>query len=126
MQEIWKPITGFENLYEISNLGNVRSLERIIIDKLGRKLIFHSVMLVPRKTNRGYYVINLSKNGKFKNYPIHRLVAETFIDNSDNLPCVDHINGDKTLNTVDNLRWCTYEENSNNPITLQRMHKPRK
>lgn len=126
MQEIWKPIIGFENLYEVSNLGNVRSIERIVIDKIGRKLVFHSVVLVPRKTNKEYLTVNLSKNGKFKNYSVHRLVAEAFIPNDENKPCIDHINGNRQDNSVSNLQWCTHKENSNNPITISKMKKTKR
>jgi len=121
MQEIWKSIIGYENLYEVSNLGNVRSLDKTVIDKLGRKLIFHSTLLSQRKTNKNYLVVNLSKDGSFKNYSVHRLVAMAFVENPENKPCVDHVNGNKQDNRAKNLRWVTFKENSNNPITIEKM-----
>lgn len=72
-------------------------------------------------TNQGYWFVILCKEGKTYSRLIHRLVAEAFIPNPDNKPCIDHINGNRQDNSIENLRWCTYEENNNNPITKRRM-----
>ena len=105
MNEIWKDIVGYEGLYQISNLGRVKSL------KFGKEKIMNSL-----KNSNGYLSICLSKGGIQKRYFIHRLVALVFIPNPDNKPCVDHINGIRTDNRVNNLRWCTNKENQNFPL----------
>lgn len=97
MQEEWRPILDFPN-YEVSNLGQVRRNNKI------RK----------PQINKGYYVIAIWKNNKQTNKYIHRLVAETFIPNPDNLPIVDHIDRNVTNNVVSNLRWVTKSENGLN------------
>ena len=97
MVEIWKPIENYED-YSISNFGNVYSSKRTRI-------------LKPTNTTKGYIQVHLSKNGKVKNAPIHRLVAKAFIENVDNKPQVNHIDGNKKNNNVTNLEWCTNLEN---------------
>lgn len=111
MIEEWKDIKEYEGLYQISNLGNVRSL------KWGKKRI-----LIPQNI-RGYSKVILCKDGKGKMYAIHRLVAQAFIPNPDNLPCVNHKDECKTNNTVDNLEWCDYKYNNNYGTTIQRRVK---
>ena len=100
MNEIWRKIEGFEN-YEVSNLGNVRSLKNKKVKIL---------KLIKRET--GYIFINLYKNKKIHHKSVHRLVASTFIPNPQNKSQVNHIDGDKTNNKVENLEWCTAKENS--------------
>ena len=98
-EEVWKDIEGYEDRYQISNFGNVRSI-------CGVSII--------RKTsidNKGYVAVTIKKQGQSHRYRIHRLVAKAFIPNPDNKPQVNHINGIKTDNRVGNLEWCTDSEN---------------
>lgn len=70
--------------------------------------------------SHGYLMVTFSSNGKGKKYLLHRLIAEAFLPNEENKPCIDHINGDRTDNRIENLRWCTYKENNNNPVYINR------
>ena len=118
--EVWRPVKGYEGLYEVSNLGNVRSVDRHVM--YGNH--YHLLKGKPIKSfpnSRGYLRINLSKNNKVKQYPVHRLVANAFIPNPKNLPCIDHINTIRDDNRVENLRWCSQKENMNNPISRKRL-----
>ena len=121
MIEIWKDIKGYENLYQISNMGRVKSLERIIIRCDNKTQTIKEKILKTRIGNNGYYTIILSKKGEIKKIDIHRLIAIAFIPNPDNKPCIDHINGDRTDNRIENLRWVTQKENINNPISISKM-----
>lgn len=120
MEEIWKDIENYEGLYQVSNLGRVKSLPNVAHK--------NEIILKPSITN-GYYSVALNKFGKQKRIYIHRLVAEAFIPNPDNLPQVGHKDennfktGDGCNNCVDNLEWCTQEENSNTPIRAERLKK---
>lgn len=104
MIEIWKDIEGYEGLYQISNLGNVKSLN---YNHTGLEK-----RLKPQKSNKGYLRIELCKNGKKKKFSIHELVADTFIENPNNLPCVNHKDENKINNNVENLEHCTYSYNN--------------
>ncbi len=124
MTEIWKPITGYEGLYEISNLGRVKSVARQCDAfgpriKNGKRLVRERI-IKPSKNPKGYLVANLHKDGVSRNHTIARLVASAFIPNPYNKPQIDHIDNDKTNNHTDNLRWVTARENLNNPISLER------
>lgn len=115
-KEKFKPVKNYEGLYEISNLGTLRSL-----DKKWQTLNYKSGKYITVKmkgriiktcvSNCGYEQTTLSKNGKQKLVLIHRLVAEAFILNTNNYPCVNHKDGNKLNNCVDNLEWCTYSYN---------------
>ena len=97
MEEIWEKSSTAEN-YEVSNLGNIRHLER----KINLKL---------RDNGNGYKVIGIRVNGKGKNYYVHRLVAQVFIPNPENKPQINHIDGNKENNRIGNLEWCTSSYN---------------
>lgn len=113
--EVFKDIKGYEGLYQVSNLGNVKSLNRFASD--GR---FIKGRFLKAKTPNPYKRVSLCKNGMVKDYSVHRLVAETFLDNPYNLPCVNHKDENSCNNRVDNLEWCTYQYNINYGTARQR------
>ena len=111
--EIWKDIQGYEGLYQVSNLGRVKSLGRFIESRLkGVDKVWKAerILKTCKRTN-GYIGVGLRKNGKGKNFNIHRLVAIAFLDNPENKPQVNHIDGNKKNNNVSNLEWVTNSEN---------------
>ncbi len=111
-QEIWKDVVGYEGLYQASNLGNIRSLTRFTKDKrYDVKKTLKGKLLKLTKREDGYLIITFRKNKTAKKFRVHRLICETFIENIENKPCVNHINGNKTDNSIKNLEWCTYKEN---------------
>ena len=111
--ELWKDIKGFEGLYQVSTLGRVRSMDRWVTYKNGVKRFFEGKIINTFISNNGYIRVQLNKNCKKIKYSVHRLVAETFIPNPDNLPCVNHKDEVKTNNYPYNLEWCTIEYNIN-------------
>ena len=105
---IVKNITGYEGLYLIDNLGNVVSCPRL----QGSRFV-NQYKIMGTKINRlGYKEVALSKDGKTKTYLLHRLIAIHFVPNPTNLPCVNHINGIKTDNSIENLEWCSRSYNT--------------
>lgn len=113
MEEIWKDIEEFEGRYQVSNLGNIKSL-----NYANRGYVQN---LVPKENNRGYLWVELRKDGKGKPILIHRLVAEAFIENENNYPIINHKDENPLNNTVDNLEWC---DNSYNVVySLKRKGK---
>ena len=111
--EEWRDIKGFEGLYQISNYGRVKSLEKILFCKRynisGRH--YDTKILKNNKSKDGYYKIQLFKDGLYKTIKISRLVAQAFIPNPENKPEVNHKDGNKTNNQVSNLEWNTTSEN---------------
>ena len=91
LNEIWKPVKGYEGLYEVSNLGNVRSVDRHLMWG-NQYCLFKGKPKKSFPNSMGYLRANLCKNGQGKLYSVHRLVANAFIANPKNLPCIDHIN----------------------------------
>lgn len=108
--ELWKDIKGYEGKYQISSYGRVKSLARIT--KNNHKIPERILNTTTRLTKDGYCRVTLiGKKSKTHDYRVHRLVAETFIPNPNNKPTVNHIDGNKKNNHVDNLEWNTREEN---------------
>lgn len=112
MKEIWKDIKDYEGLYQVSNLGNVKSLKKQIIRNNKYKQTFQEKILKPGLSKNGYLTVSLCKKGKQKTFTIHRLVAEIFIENKNNYKCINHKDENKLNNKVNNLEWCTYEYNN--------------
>lgn len=119
--EIWKDIAGYEGLYQVSNLGRIKSLERQIFMQRHDGMEFWYTrkerIRIPFD-NQGYWNICLNKDKAETTYQVHRLVAETFIANPGNKPCVNHIDGDKKNNKVENLEWVTYSENAKHAVKI--------
>lgn len=113
MEEIWKDVEGYEGHYQVSNIGNVRSVTKKVNTKGGVKATKNGKMLKQSKSAKGYLSVNLSKNGKSKSCEVQRLVAIAFVSNSNNYPCVNHIDENKANNVFTNLEWCTYGYNNN-------------
>ena len=106
MEEIWKDIKGYEGRYQISNFGRVKSL---IYPK--EKIMNIYNFRRDGEKGKGYWRVRLIKNSSYKYFFVHRLVAEAFIPNPNNYATVNHINGIKTDNRIDNLEWCSLKEN---------------
>lgn len=112
MQEIWKPIKDFEELYYISNLGNIKSIGRYKYNFITKQKVYEKKCTYLKANNdRGYKKIVLSKNGKRTLKYIHRLVAEAFIPNLHNYKEINHKDSDPSNNRVDNLEWCDRKYN---------------
>ncbi len=109
MLEIWKDIDGYEDLYQVSNLGMVKSLERYKQNHGKLQLIPEKIKL-KRLDQQGYELVDLYRDNKQKTIRVHRLVAEAFISNYGNKDTVNHIDGNKTNNKADNLEWASFEE----------------
>ena len=110
--EVWKPVVGYEGLYEVSNIGRVRSIN---FRNSGKAKV-----MSPSFNTWGYLIVDLRKNNKRHSYTVHRLVALAFIPNPDNLPEINHKNEIKYDNTVENLEWCTRKYNINYGTAIKR------
>lgn len=106
----WKPVCDYEGYYEISILGEVRGIERMVVTEKGLRTI-KGKKIKTRIYNDGYVEIRLSIDGKKKTTFLHILLAKAFIPNPDNKPEINHINGIKTDNWIENLEWVTHSEN---------------
>ena len=116
MKEIWKPIKNYENYYMISNKGRIKTVSRYIVYREGTTAVFvKGKILKPSIRPCGYKHIRLLDK---RDFDIHRLVATHFLDNPDNLPTVDHIDGNKLNNKVTNLEWVSYKENNQRAYDL--------
>ena len=108
-EEVWKDIAGYEGIYKVSNLGNIKSFRKN-----------KETVLKPYTTSQGYKQARLFKDGKSKGFFVHRLVAQAFLPNPENLPCINHKNEVKDDNRLENLEWCSYKYNSNQQRQPQR------
>lgn len=113
MEEIWKDIKEYEGLYQVSNLGRVRSLDRIINTEQGKRKILGKIRKTRKDSRRFYLLVDLSKNNKTKTFLVHRLVALSFINNPNNLPQINHKDENKENNFIKNLEWCDLSYNQN-------------
>lgn len=131
--ELWRDVVGYEGLYQVSNKGRVRSVDRVVYDEfthksgviVKRKRIFKGKILnlIKKPSGDKYYLtVMLSRNGGRSRYYVHQLVGKAFIPNPNNYPIINHINEDETWNNcVDNLEWCTYKYNNNYGTKVERM-----
>lgn len=129
-EEIWRDVGGYEGLYQVSNLGRVRSLDRFVentgvignnkVIRLKGKVLKKRYSNLNTKGVVPYGRVLLLRGGKAKQFCVHKLVAQAFIPNPENKPQVDHIDGNSFNDAVTNLRWCTQQENNNNFIWRQR------
>lgn len=110
-KEIWKDIKGYENIYQVSNFGRVKTLRRLICSPTGNYYSKEKIMTTIPNDGIGYVRIHLYKNSRGTPKRIHRLVAEAFIPNPENKKDVNHKNGIKCDNRVENLEWATRSEN---------------
>lgn len=106
----WKPISGYEGIYMISDQGQVKSLKRETETKRGVKRVVYEKILSPKDTG-GYQFVALNKDGKRKDFYIHRLVASVFLDNPNNYNIVNHKDGNPKNNNLDNLEWSNHRQN---------------
>lgn len=122
--EIWKDIKNYDGIFQVSNMGRVRSIGRYC--KHGDHVYFrHGKILTLCKRKSGYFKVTLQTDNHRKDLPIHRLVAEAFIPNPNNLNTVNHKDGNKANNTVENLEWLSYSDNTKHAhqTDLNRNHK---
>lgn len=111
MREIWEDIPDYEGLYQASTSGRIRSIDRIVKRK-DHLMLIKGVILKPAKDGRrGDFRVSLSKNNKTKSFLVSRLVAATFVNNTENKPDINHIDGNFRNNKPENLEWCTKSEN---------------
>ena len=117
--EIWKPVVGYEGIYEVSSLGRVKKTAYIMYS-IRNKASPRAERILKQKYFKGYKRVSLRKDGSNKTAFVHRLIAMAFIPNPERKPCIDHINTIRDDNRIENLRWCTTRENNNNEITKQK------
>lgn len=111
MQEIWKPLVGWENIYEISNYGRIKSLDRYV-NQSGHKRFCKGQLIKPTLHKTNYCMVTLRNSGIQKVCKLHQLVMNTFNPNTTNRKLeINHIDGNTTNNRLDNLEWCTHKEN---------------
>jgi len=121
-KEVWKDVPSYEGLYQVSNLGDVKSLDRTILQKTRYNTLinvtYKGKILNQESLKGNYRRVALSKKGNVKRFTVHRLVCLTFLNNNSNKPCVNHIDGVTSNNALSNLEWCTYSENERHSYTF--------
>ena len=115
--EEWLDVDGYEGLYQVSNTGKVKTLERKRRDEKKEYRVREKILSLPLNAY-GYPVVSLHKDGVARTVTVHRLVAAAFLPNPDGKRCVDHINGDRADNRVENLRWVSHRENTRHMFEL--------
>lgn len=115
MAEIWRDIEGYEGSYQVSNLGRVRAVDRVVYGKLSYKngRFVKGRVLKLRKNKEGYVKVNLNKDGVKSTYDVHKLVADAFMSNPNNFPQINHRDENKANNQVFNLEYCDAHYNTN-------------
>lgn len=124
MVEKWVAVKEYEGLYQVSNLGRVRSIDRVV---RSRPSVFQTIkgrIIKPHLNAFGYEKFTGSRDGKTKNLYVHRLVATAFIDKPDGKNCINHIDNNPSNNRATNLEWCTHKENSQHMIKSNRTNPP--
>ena len=126
MDEVWRDVVGYEGLYQVSSLGRVKSVSRTTTTSRvvkGKRQTFSwcvpESLLKFGKRADDYRDVPLTKCGKTVNVCVHRLVAEAFLPNPSGLRCVNHLDGDKSNNRVENLEWCSFQHNNNHAVDLK-------
>jgi hypothetical protein len=117
IKEEWKDIQGYENLYQVSNFGRVKSLGNGKSGNSKERILKQGI------NKQNYFSVDLCKEGKKKTYRVNRLVAQAFLLNPNNYPCVNHIDENKQNNCVSNLEWCTYQYNNSYGTKIERSSK---
>lgn len=121
-KEIWKDVVGYEGLYQVSNLGRVKSLPRRIM--CGWADFISKEKIISQANHRqGYKIVCFHRNGKQKTYKVHRLVAEAFIPNHKKYKCINHKDENKSNNVVSNLEWCNHSYNNNYGTRNEKVRK---
>jgi hypothetical protein len=123
--EVWKDAVGYKNLYAVSNIGRIARLSRITIGNDGKTYPFRCRLLSPYKDCNGYMVVGLYKDGKTTYKKVHAVVVESFIGEIPKNMEIDHIDCNRSNNTLSNLRICSHKENINNPITKSKFRNPK-
>ena len=114
MKEVWKDVKGYEGLYQVSSFGRVKRMTKKVYNPgtYGGECTYREKLLSPYIDSAGYYQILLRNKNKIKRVRVHRIVAEAFIDNPNELPVINHKDGNKLNNNIDNLEWCSQAHNT--------------
>jgi hypothetical protein len=121
--EVWKDVVGYEGIYQVSNLGNVKRISKTRGVNIKYK---NDYILKPMDNGKGYLRVKLTNNGISKRVMLHRIIAEAFIPNTNNKKVVNHINCNLKDNSIENLEWCTQSENCLHAVKLGRWTQGRK
>lgn len=120
-KEIWKDIKGYEGLYEVSNMARIRTVPHLMTAKDGRKMIIPAKIRKQSIDWHGYLYVKVRRGNKQTSLRVHRAIMEAFVPNPYDKPFIDHINTIKTDNRIENIKWVTAHENTQNLITLERI-----